>query len=503
VTDDIIDRVLALEQLRAPFDEDALAMVAAGLASGVPALVIRAIDCVERGCLDELIPTLLKTALGADGPVADAAFQALGRHPVFALEPRPIFGPEDRERARFRFPLEHHFTDQAIMNLGRSLAEGLEQTRSLPPDERRALLCRIASLPGLGNLYPSALAGLDGDESRVLEAERTRLATRRFPRQITLNLTYRCDLGCPYCFATGMREKIPHDMPLDLARRYVDMAADSGCEMVGLLGGEPLVVPDLPELVSYVHQRGMQVAFSTNLLNYAALADRLPPEAIRAITVHVEKPDFYAPEQWQSLQENLRILADQRILTILRYNFTDPALRRWDFLSDMAALFHEPALSFSYTFPPESGQGTYTPLDRILTLKDKLMAFVDWFDESGMPLILAKPFPLCAFDREEFRRLNNRVALKSICEIARNDGTNNILIRNDGRYQLCMAVPEPVRPVDPETDSLETLAAKGARDIADLVRTPVLDVCADCMLFLRGVCQGVCYAYLGSEGGTG
>jgi hypothetical protein len=496
---DPIDQVLALERLEAPFGRKEASLVTHCLRSSTPALVVRAVECVARGCLDDQIPLLLEETIARGGSITNAVLQAIAGHPVFALEPRQVFSQSDHHRgARFRFPLEHLFRDEYISEMSRSLARGLQRAKVLPSAERLGLLQRLAVLPGLTNLDACALATLEGAERKLIETERAAWLAERFPRQITLNLTYRCNLNCPYCFSAGMHALLPEDMRLADAIRLVDMAADSGCRVVGLLGGEPLLVPYLPELLAAIIRKGMKATLSTNLLEYAAVAPRLQHEALGVVTVHVEKPAFYSEPQRSALLTSLRRLADQPVLTVLRYNFTDPGLRNWDFLRQMSDCLASPEISFSYTFPPETGGGHYTPLEGIRALADKIKAFVDFFNPGDAALHFAKPFPLCTLDRLEFETVNRRSELKNTCEITRNNGTNNILVRQDGRFQLCMALPEPAFPVDPRNDGLDSLARRSRAPIATLVRTPVLPECASCMLFLRGVCQAACYAYVRS-----
>jgi len=78
-----------------------------------------------------------------------------------------------------------------------------------------------------------------------------------------LILTERCNFTCPYC--RGLREDCQGDMTLDRAKEIVGLWADEGLRNVRFSGGEPVVWKDLPALVEYTKERGVErIAISTN-----------------------------------------------------------------------------------------------------------------------------------------------------------------------------------------------------------------------------------------------
>lgn len=100
-------------------------------------------------------------------------------------------------------------------------------------------------------------------------------SVRRYAPQIcTLLLTKRCNLNCGFCNAA----KILHegggedDASLDKVKRIFSNPLFAKCLLVDLAGGEPLLVRDLSNIVSYLAERG----HITNLItNGLFLADRV------------------------------------------------------------------------------------------------------------------------------------------------------------------------------------------------------------------------------------
>ena len=85
-------------------------------------------------------------------------------------------------------------------------------------------------------------------------------------------LTQRCNLRCVYCSAPlrGTGE-------LDTAawRTIIDQLAALGCLRVAILGGEPLLRPDLGELIEHIRRRGMTASMTSNGLLVPRRVDHL------------------------------------------------------------------------------------------------------------------------------------------------------------------------------------------------------------------------------------
>lgn len=81
---------------------------------------------------------------------------------------------------------------------------------------------------------------------------------------VLIEVTTRCDLVCPVCFASSGRHGV--DMPIDEIGVALDrLRAGSGQVHIQLSGGEPTVRDDLPEIVALVRTKGFDfVQLNTN-----------------------------------------------------------------------------------------------------------------------------------------------------------------------------------------------------------------------------------------------
>lgn len=81
---------------------------------------------------------------------------------------------------------------------------------------------------------------------------------------VLIEVTSRCDLVCPVCFASAGHHGV--DMPIDDIAVALDrLRASSGQVHIQLSGGEPTVRDDLPEIVALVRAKGFDfVQLNTN-----------------------------------------------------------------------------------------------------------------------------------------------------------------------------------------------------------------------------------------------
>lgn len=92
---------------------------------------------------------------------------------------------------------------------------------------------------------------------------------------VLVEVTSRCDLVCPVCFASAGRHG--KDMPIDEIDVALDrLKAGSGQVHIQLSGGEPTVRDDLPEIVAMVRAKGFDfVQLNTNGLRIGQQPDYL------------------------------------------------------------------------------------------------------------------------------------------------------------------------------------------------------------------------------------
>jgi len=112
---------------------------------------------------------------------------------------------------------------------------------------------------------------------------------------LRISVTDRCNERCLYCMPEGYKgwESRPDHLTADEIVRVVRVAAGLGFRKFRLTGGEPLVRPDVPEIVRAMTKiSGVKtVALSTNGTKLTALAQPLRDAGLRTVNVSLDALD--------------------------------------------------------------------------------------------------------------------------------------------------------------------------------------------------------------------
>jgi MoaA/NifB/PqqE/SkfB family radical SAM enzyme len=123
------------------------------------------------------------------------------------------------------------------------------------------LLWRFVVGAGIGNLLA------------IRRFERRKRRTGAvFPAFVFNSVTQRCNLSCRGCWATGVEQ--PADLERPLLETIIRDSARQGCRFFGILGGEPLLVPWLPDFFADQPSRYFQLFTNGRFLD-DGLARRL------------------------------------------------------------------------------------------------------------------------------------------------------------------------------------------------------------------------------------
>ncbi len=117
---------------------------------------------------------------------------------------------------------------------------------------------------------------------------RSRVMPREFHPIIAYLFTeWKCNLDCHYCWAFDNTVK---GMTEDTARRSIDWLHDTGCRVLALMGGEPLLRPQFAhKVVSYGAKKGFWVSLPTNgRLMRKDVIDRLGDAGVATFNLAVD-----------------------------------------------------------------------------------------------------------------------------------------------------------------------------------------------------------------------
>lgn len=113
---------------------------------------------------------------------------------------------------------------------------------------------------------------------------------------IRISLTQSCNLNCIYCHAEG--EKDPeHELSVEQISEILRVAQQFGIRSVKITGGEPLMRPDLVQIIRSVPP-GMEISLTTNGTLLADRAQELKDAGLNRVNISLDTLD---PERYEQI----------------------------------------------------------------------------------------------------------------------------------------------------------------------------------------------------------
>lgn len=127
------------------------------------------------------------------------------------------------------------------------------------------------------------------------EAEVRARTPRRFgakgntPAVVVWNVCMHCNMTCPHCYASAVSEPSPTDLSTEEGLALLDDLAACGVGVVIFSGGEPLMRPDLFDLLDRARELGISAQLSSNgVLIDAETAERLAALGVAYVGISVD-----------------------------------------------------------------------------------------------------------------------------------------------------------------------------------------------------------------------
>lgn len=117
----------------------------------------------------------------------------------------------------------------------------------------------------------------------------------RVHRDMRVSLTDRCSLRCNYCMPADFADWIPGDhlLTTDELMLVLDVATEMGIEQVRLTGGEPLLRPDVVDVVRRINElpHAPKISLTSNGLRLPQLAQQLADAGLERVNVSLDTLD--------------------------------------------------------------------------------------------------------------------------------------------------------------------------------------------------------------------
>jgi MoaA/NifB/PqqE/SkfB family radical SAM enzyme len=142
------------------------------------------------------------------------------------------------------------------------------------------------------------------------------LVTTKHPFLVHIIPMRRCNLDCGYC---NEYDEVSKPVPLAEMKRRLDLLADMGTSMITISGGEPLLHPELEEVIRHMRKRGMYTGMITN--GFLLSKDRietLNDAGLEYLQISIDNvtPDEVSKKSLKTLDSRLEWLSQYAVFQV-------------------------------------------------------------------------------------------------------------------------------------------------------------------------------------------
>src|ERR1700733_9530354 len=142
------------------------------------------------------------------------------------------------------------------------------------------------------------------------------LVSTKHPFLVHIIPMRRCNLDCGYC---NEYDDVSKPVPLEEMKRRLDLLADMGTSMITISGGEPLMHPELEEVIQYMRTRGIYAGMITNgfLLSKERIG-KLNDAGLEFLQISIDNvtPDEVSKKSLKTLDTRLEWLAQYAVFQV-------------------------------------------------------------------------------------------------------------------------------------------------------------------------------------------
>jgi MoaA/NifB/PqqE/SkfB family radical SAM enzyme len=142
------------------------------------------------------------------------------------------------------------------------------------------------------------------------------LASKNHPILVHIIPMRRCNLDCTYC---NEFDDVSSPVPLEEMKKRLDILAGMGTSIITISGGEPLLHPDLDEIIRHIRKHGMIAGLITNgfFLNKERI-ERLNEAGLEHLQISIDNavPDEVSKKSLKSLDGRLEMLSEWAVFQV-------------------------------------------------------------------------------------------------------------------------------------------------------------------------------------------
>jgi radical SAM protein with 4Fe4S-binding SPASM domain len=184
------------------------------------------------------------------------------------------------------------------------------------------------------------------------------------PLVMSWNVTRECNMKCSHCYINATEKKLANELTTQEGKNLMDQICKVSKPLLILSGGEPLLRPDIYELIEYGASKGLKMGLGSNgSLIDTAVATKLKTAGITTVSISL---DSHIPAQhdefrgvdgaWEKAVNACKALRKNNVLVQVNTTLTH---ENYDQIDDIMSLAEEIGVeNFHLFFLVPTGRGT-------------------------------------------------------------------------------------------------------------------------------------------------
>jgi len=323
------------------------------------------------------------------------------------------------------------------------------------------------------------------------------------PIAIQYELSGKCNQRCIFCYNTWKNKSVLNSISDTLLSekrwKVVDKIIASDIFEVILSGGEPLLIPEVCDIVSRFSKENIRIYLITNgILLSKQMVNQLKEAGLEGIQIslHGSNAEIHeaitqTPGSFNKtingIKNAVKFFDDKSIninMVLMKENYTD--------IESMIKMLNGIGqMSFSIGFLSKAGLATSLDTNKDLILESFYKA-MKISKELDVDLGISGGFPFCLFPIEEQKKIIDISA--NICDA----GLNQLVISPNGDIRACVCLPQILGNILKDNIIEVWENDPFLHFLRNLKHVPL--VCYDCDLvsICKGGCRAAAYCYYGN-----
>lgn len=304
------------------------------------------------------------------------------------------------------------------------------------------------------------------------------------PPLIQVNLTYKCNRSCSYCFAKDLELDFKNSMSLEDFKGVLGWLKLNNLNSFNITGGEPTLHPLVNEMLSFSNANKFNVSVFTNGLFGNGFLESIG--YARSFLVNYNHESTYTKKEYELLHENLDFIRQKGKPLTLAFNMTH-GIDSCGYVID-AAKKYGASVHLNLTTPNSLKNNDYIHLNDFQDTKALVLKFLADFKKNNIHVKMTRPLPFCIF-KDVMRE--NKGLLSSSCSV----GYGIVSINPDLSIFPCLALFFK-GPKITSFSSFDGIRSFYSKKISDLKwANNLFPECASCIYVARKKCQGSCLCH--------